>query len=251
MIKKDMLIGITVFVLIVGGIVGFNIYRRHSAHHALAVRMEEFAPRGGGPPATIEDLRKAIALYDEEIQRHVRDASQNANYWRILAMRLQDRGLHADALDAFARAIELSPERAVLHHMRGVSAGVMATSSYDNVTSRGDLTMREYYFNLAEQSYLRAIQLDDDYGRPRFALGILYVFEMNRAEEAIPLLERFLEIQRNHIDAMFVLGRAYFVTGRYRQALEMYESILRVTRSEQRQIDAQNNIRTILGLLDG
>ena len=252
MMKKETIKGLVVLLIIVATIVGFNVHRRFSDRHGFARRIAELSP-GGAPPRTIEDLRKAIGLYEAKIEQHVRDASQTAVYWKILGTRLQDRGLHSEALDAFARAIEYTPEQAVLHHLRGVSARILGMSSYDDGfgSSRNEPTKQEYYFSLAEKSFLRAIQLEDRYARPRYMLGLLYVFELNRPEEAIPHLERFLEISRSHVDAMFVLARAYFVTGQFQRALALYDQIASTTRDPQRQAEAENNRRIVLGLYDG
>jgi tetratricopeptide (TPR) repeat protein len=125
-------------------------------------------------------------------------------------------------------------------------AAIIAKNSYDTGVARTETPQRNYYFSLAEQAYLRAIELDAGYGRPRYGLGILYVFELDRPAEAIPHLERYLEISKNNVDAMFVLARAYYVNGQNQQALELYERIPSLTKDPKKQTDAENNKRTIL-----
>jgi tetratricopeptide (TPR) repeat protein len=249
-VKKDMRTGLVVITLIAALVIGFNIYRKYSARSSLAARITELSPRGG-PPGTIEGLREAITLYEAQIEQYVKDAAQTGVYWKILATRLQDKGLHTEALNALERAIAYNPEEATLHHLRGLSAGIVAKSHYDGALTREGISQQDYYFTLAERSYLRAIELNSDYGRPRYGLGILYVFELNRPAEAIPHLERYLEISKNNVDGMFVLARAYYMTGQYEPALELYERIPSLTKDPQKRADAAQNKQTVLGLLNG
>ena len=249
-IKKDMVTGLMVITVIAALVIGINVYRKYSVRSSLAARIAELGPHGG-PPATIEGLREAITLYEAQIEQHVKDAAQTGVYWKILATRLQDRGLHTEALNALARAIEYTPEEPTLHYLQGLSAAIVAKSSYNNATARGELTQQNYYFSLAEHSYLRAIQLDSDYGRPRYGLWILYVFELDRPEEAIPHLEHYMDISKNNVDGMFVLARAYYMMGQNQRALAVYDRISSLTKDPKKQAEAEQNKRTILGLPNG
>ena len=123
---KEIIIGI-IFVLVIGSII-FLVYRSTgSQNRELARRMAEISPRGG-PPETIDGLRRAIALYEEQIERNVREGAQTGVYWKILAIRLADRNMHQDALAALERAVYFHAEDPVLFNLTGVSAGVVAKS---------------------------------------------------------------------------------------------------------------------------
>jgi cytochrome c-type biogenesis protein CcmH/NrfG len=74
------------------------------------------------------------------------------------------------------------------------------------------------------------------------------VFELGRPQDAVPQLERLLSIQPSNIDAMFVLARAYFMTERYREAIELYDKIISRTRDRRVQAEALNNIDIIQGV---
>ena len=198
---------------------------------------------------SIEDIRRAIALYEKRIEQHVADAAQNADYWKILALRLQDRGLHGEALEALERGIYYTPADAALHNAVGLSAGVMAKSIH--LFPGRDTTERERYYAIAEEAYLRAIEIDSRYFRPRYGLSVLYVFELNRPIEALPHLERCLEISRNDVDTMFVLARAFYMLENYQAAIELYNRIITLTRDDQKRIDAQNNRRAVMERIHG
>lgn len=245
-IKKEVVIGIIIVLAVFTGIAGITIYRKSRNREDLAVRI---AALSDGPPSTIEGLRNAIAAYEKQIEQHVKDAAQLGVYWKILAVRLQDRGLHNEALDALERAIYFTPEDRALHYMTGVSAGYVAKNihSFPGV----DSSERDRYFALAEEGYLRAIEIDDRYLRPRYGVAVLYVFELDRPAEAVPHLLKYLEISGNDTDALFVLGRAYYVTGALKEALEVYDRIISITKDAQKRTEAQNNRQLVMGRLYG
>jgi len=240
-----------VMAILILGAVGcliYFIYQGTSARTSkeLAKRMAELSPRGG-PPETIDALRQAIALYEDQIERNVREGAQTGVYWKILATRLADRNMHNDALDALERAVYFNTEDPTLFYLTGVSAASVAKSIVG--FSVGDERQREHYFNLAEKSYLRALELDITYTRPMYGLGILYVFELDRPKDAVTHLERYLQIQTSDVSAMFVLARAFYVTGEYYRAIDLYDRIADRTKDKRLKEDALNNRDIIQGIL--
>jgi len=237
-------------ILILGavGCLIYFIYQSTSARTSkeLAKRMAELSPRGG-PPETIDALRQAIALYEDQIERNVKEGAQTGVYWKILATRLADRNMHNDALQALERAIYFNTEDAALFYLTGVSAASVAKSIVGFSVS--DERQREHYFKLAENSYLRALDLDITYTRPMYGLGILYVFELDRPQDAIVHLERYLQIQTSDVSAMFVLARAFYVTGEYYRAIDLYDRIADRTKDKKLRDDALNNRDIIQGIL--
>jgi len=237
-------------VLILGavGCLIYFIYQSTSARTSreLAKRMSELSPRGG-PPETIDGLRQAIALYEDQIERNVREGAQTGVYWKILATRLADRNMHNDALDALERAIYFNTEDATLFYLTGVSAASVAKSIVG--FSVNDEKQRDHYFNLSEKSYLRALDIDITYAKPMYGLGILYVFELDRPNDAIPHLERFLQIQTRDVSAMFVLARAFYSTKEFSRAIDLYDRIADRTKDKRLREDALNNRDMIQGML--
>jgi tetratricopeptide (TPR) repeat protein len=247
-IKKEALIGVGVIALIAAAILIFTGYNRNRQRDALAEEIAALNP-GNGPPETIEGLRSAIRAYEAKIALHVKDAAQTGVYWKILAYRLQGRGLHGEALKALEQAVSYAPLDPALHYLTGVSAGAMAKSSLNFEGSAGNMT-RENYYALAENGYLRAISLSERYFAPLYGLGVLYAFELGRPGEAVPYLLKGLEI-RADVDAMFVLARAYYMTESYREAVEMYERIIGFTGDPEKQQEAQINRQLALDRLYG
>jgi len=195
----------------------------------LAKRMAELSPRGG-PPETIDGLRQAIALYEDQIERHVKDAAQTGVYYKILATRLADRKLHNDALEALEKAIYYNTEDPLLFYLTGVSAG-SAAKSIVGFSMDADVK-REHFYDLAEKSYLRALELDITYTRAMYGLAVLYSFELDRPQDAIVQLERYLLINSSDTSAMFVLARSYFMIEDLTRASEIYQRIADRTRDK-------------------
>ena len=246
-VPKGAVTGIIVIGLVVIVAYGASMRQRYRDRGELAQRI--FSDGSQTIPNTIEGLRTAIGTYERRIEQHVRDAARTAMYWKILAVRLQDQSLHQEALEALERAISYTPEDPALHYYTGVSAGIMAKSRH--VFPGGDNFARDRYFVLAEDAFLRAIELDGRYLRPRYSLAVLYVFDLDRPEEAIPHLERSLEISRNDVDTMFVLARAFVMLREFQAAVELYDRIITLTRDEQKRIDAQNNRQMVMGQMYG
>jgi len=226
----------------------YFVYKQalQKTNRELAKRIAELSPRGG-PPETIDGLRKAIALYEDQIERNVREGAQTGTYWKILAIRLADKNMHNDALEAFERAIYYNTEDPTIYYLTGVSAA-SAAKSLVGFSSSSDRDKNRLY-RLSENSYLRALELDATYVRPMYGLGILYVFELDRPQEAIPYLERYLKINVSDVSAMFVLARAYYSTGNYSEALECYDRIINKTKNKDIKEEAFKNKDTIQGII--
>jgi tetratricopeptide (TPR) repeat protein len=246
-IKKEILTGLTVIAIILIGFIILINYQGNKGRSDLASRIISLG--NGGPPETIEGLKEAIAAYEKQIELYVKDAAQTGVYWKILATRLQEKGLHNEALEALEHALYYNPNDAVLHYLTGLSAAIVA-KTHHNFTGI-DNPERDRLFALAEEAYLSSLKIDEKYLRPRYALGVLYVFEFDRPEDAIPLMEQYLNFSTNDADAMFVLARAYFVTGDMEKALALYDMIISITRDEDKKKEAQNNRQVVMGRLYG
>ncbi|MDR1863651.1 MAG: tetratricopeptide repeat protein [Treponema sp.] len=235
--KKDFLIPFLVILTFILGLAALITYQTRKDRNDLAVHIAGLGR--SGTPATIEELKAAIGQYEKQIEAYVQAGAKTGIYWKILASRLQDRGLHNEALEALERAIYYTPEDPVLHYLTGISAATAAKSSHS--FPGGDNSAREGLFVLAEEAYRRAIELDGRYLNPRYGIGVLYVFELDRPEEAVPHLEKYLEISKSNVDVMFILARAYFVTGNFQSAADLYSRIISLTKDEAKRLEAQNN----------
>jgi len=222
----------------------YSLYQWHSKKYSkeLTNRIAELSPHGG-PPETVEGLRQAIALYEDQIERNIREAAQTGVYWKILAIRLADKNMHRDALAAFERARNYNTEDESLYYLTAVSAGIAAKSVLGNTEDARK--EREKYYDLCESAYLNAIRLDSTYTKPMYGLAVLYVFELNRPAEAIKHLERYLQLKPSDASVLAVFARAYYMTGNYLKAIDIYDKIISVTKDQKLKEEALNNINFI------
>jgi tetratricopeptide (TPR) repeat protein len=239
------IIGAAVFF---GGVYAVFYFTQNNERRELASRVAEYGPRKG-VPRTIEDLQKAIAAYEDLQEQHVKDAAQTATYWKILATRFQDKQMYIEAVKALRRAIEINPGDEVAHYLTGMNAAQSAKSMYDydeGEAGRGINAAR--YFNLAEEAYLRAIELEPEYAQARYGLAVLYVYELDRPALAVPQLLQYMENRSGDANAMFILARALYMTGEYNEAIEWYERGIPLSKDEKIRAEAQANRNYIMDL---
>lgn len=234
-------------VIVIGGIAAAWNFSKDREHRELAERISEFGPRKG-VPRTIDDLKRAIAAYEDAQELHVKDAAQTAVYWKILATRFQDRQMYLEAVKALEHAIRYTPDDEVLHYLTGLNAAQAAASLYGGAQgSPGEDTRR--YLALAETAYLRAVELEPSYTQARYALGVMYAFDLERPEAAIEQLLRYMENRSGDSDAMFVLARAYYMTGNYAEALNWYDRAIPLTKDAAKRKEAEANRNRLRDLL--
>jgi len=241
---------ITLLAVVLVIVSAFSMYSRYEKNKTYGAQAQRIYFSGASnPPSTVEELKAAIAEYEKRIERYASDVAQTGIYWKLLASRLQDRSLHGEALEALRNAAYYLPQDASIHYNTGLSAGIMAKASH--AFPGRENTEKEEYYSLAEEAFLRAIELDGRYLSPRYGLGVLYVFELDRPEDAIPHLQKYLEISRNDTDTMFVLARAYYMLRNYKAAVDLYDRIITLTMDEQKRKDAQNNRQAVMEQMNG
>jgi len=243
---KDAVVGLFAIVIFGALIVMVYHFEMEKGHRDLEKRIVGLSPKGG-PPETIDGLKNAIALYERQIELNVKTGAQTGVYWKILAIRLADKGMHKDALDAFERALYFKADDPTIFYLTGESASIAAASTLE--FNSNSVAERERYQNLAESAYLRAIDLDPTYAKPRLGLGVLYTFDMDRPADAVLHLDRYLQLMPNDIRGMFVLARAYYMTGENDRAVDLYSRIISRSKDPKVKAEAQNNIEIVRNLM--
>ncbi|MDE5899596.1 MAG: tetratricopeptide repeat protein [Treponemataceae bacterium] len=204
-------------------------------------KMEE----GVGSPTTIEEYKEAIAKYQERVADLQLAQGQIGIWYKILGTRYLDNKMYGEALKCFEAALQYYPDNQNLYYYVGICAGYMSRTALD-YTASGNLEAKARYLRLAESAYLQALKIEERYARALYALGVLYVFELDEPEKAVPYLEKLLTIEKRHTDGMFVLARAYYSTYEFDKAVEMYDKIIATTTSAEKKADAEENKRTVL-----
>ncbi|MCR4742734.1 MAG: tetratricopeptide repeat protein [Treponema sp.] len=204
-------------------------------------KMEE----GVSNPTSIEELKDAIEKYSDRVADIQMANSQIGIWYKILGTRYLDNKMYGEALKSFQKALEFYPDNQNLYYYVGVCAGYMSHAALDFGGS-GSSEVKLNYLKLAEESYLRAIQIEDRYVRALYGLGVLYVFELDEPVKAIPHLEKLLTIDTKNIDAMFVLARAYYSNYEFDKSVEMYDKIINTSKSAETKAAAEDNKKTVL-----
>ena len=196
-------------------------------------------------PTTIEELKDAIKKYQERVADVQLAQSQIGIWYKILGTRYLDNKMYGEALKCFQEALTYYPDNQNLYYYVGVCAGYMSHAAMDYNAS-GTNEVKYNYLKLAEEAYLRAISIEDRYVRALYGLGVLYVFELDEPEKAIPHLEKALSIDTKNLDTMFVLARAYYSSYEFDKAVEIYDKIIETTKSEDTKKTAEENKKIVL-----
>lgn len=207
-------------------------------------RMEENV----GNPTTKEEYEEAIKKYEKRALDLSTAEAQTGIWYKILGTRYLDQRMYGRALECFQKAIAFYPDNANLFYYVGVCAGYMANASLDFDAS-GSNPKKLNYLKLSEEGYIRALELDPKYYRAMYGISVLYLFETNEPEKAIPHMERFLQTQTKDIDGLFLLARAYYMNYEFEKAINLYDKIIQLNPNAEKVSEAQNNKKIVLDAL--
>lgn len=230
-----------ILLLVITAFVGIFIYKSTSSRNTLASRIAALSARKVNPK-TVKELRKAIDVYGKKIEQHKADAAGIGIYWKLLGSKILDENkpMYGEALDALKIAVKYYPEDESIHYLIGMAAGNMAKAEYFSPEDKAE------YYRIAEEAYLRAIDLYDSYSRALYGLGVLYVFELNRPEDAIPCLERFLELDKFDTKGMFALAAAKYMTEDYAGSVDVYDRIISLSKNKEEKKNAEQLKRQVM-----
>ncbi len=207
------------------------------------IRRVQQLEEGVDNPTTIDELTEAITKYQHRVEDVLNADIRTGMWYKILAIRYLDNGMYEKALENFRLAVEFYPTNQNLFYYIGVCAGFMAKSSLEYEPG---MNARARYLALSESAYLRAIELQGDYVRALYGLAVLYSFELNEPEKAIAMVSRALEIEKKNTDAMFILARSLYMTGRNEEAAELYDTISSITKDDRKKEAARQNKALVL-----
>lgn len=209
------------------------------------IRRMQALEEGVDNPTTVQELEEAISKYQKRVEDVLNADIRTGMWYKILAIRYLDNAMYEKALENFRIAIEFYPTNQNLYYYVGVCAGYLAKASLD-FEATGSRAEQSRYYALAESAYLRAIELEPRYVRALYGVSVLYVFELEKPDEAIRHLSVVLEIEKKNVDAMFILARAYFMTGNAEDAVSLYDAILGITKDEKKLQSARENKAFVL-----
>lgn len=210
-----------------------------------AIIRAQHLEEGVDSPSTPEELKEAIKKYQNRISDIQLATGQVGIWYKLLGLRHIDQKQYGEAMKAFQEALKYYPANQNLYYYVGVCATNMANASLD-FNGTGNSTTKYNFLKTAESAFLQAIDLEPRYFKALYSLGVLYVFQLNECEKAIPILQRACDIEVRNVDPMFVLARAYYVTGLFDEAVEIYDKIASMTKNEAKKREAENNKNIVL-----
>ena len=215
-----------------------------SCNKVTSIRRLQELEEGVSNPNTEAELKDAIRKYEKRVDDIIIAEERIGIWYKILGSRYMDQKMYKKALKAFQSALEYYPENPNLFYQAGLAASLTAKNSLDFELTGTDIEKKRY-FALAVSAYTRALEIDPKHSKAVYALSVLYIFELNRPAEAIPILEKITEWEKKPIDHLFLLGAAYYMTGENEKAIAVYERIIEVSSSEEKKAKAESNIREI------
>ncbi|MBC8555966.1 MAG: tetratricopeptide repeat protein [Candidatus Brocadiales bacterium] len=145
------------------------------------------------------------------------------------------------AEESFLKAIELNPDYPKSYHNLGIlqAAQQRTKEAIDNLEKLIELepNIAEHYCNLGIIYYLEgsyydselffsmALEIDSDHPDTLLNLGKL-LFNLERTDEAISLIERFHKIGSSNTEAMFILGMCFLKKNDKENAQTYWEKTL-------------------------
>lgn len=207
---------------------------------ANSIRRMQKMEEGVDNPTTIEEYREAIKKYEKRVA-DIELANEQIGIWyKILGSRYLDKKMYGEAFKCYQKSIEYFPQNQNLYYWLAVCAGYMSKAALD-YDANADTSKKYNYLKLSESAYLEAIRIEPRYVRALYGLSVLYVFELDESEKAIPYLETLLSVDTGHTDAKFVLANAYYRNGMMQKAIDIYDDIEKNSKSAEARAAAAEN----------
>jgi len=182
------------------------------------------------------ELMATIKKYEKDIGDIISDQNNRSEFLKLLGLKYMDYKMWTLASEQFKQAMEITPESSRIHYYRAVALGQMAV----NESNR---SQRQQLLTEAEFEYQRALELDNMfYSSAAYGLAILYVFEMDRTDEAEELLDEIIQKDPAFLKAKMLRGQLYERERETVKAIEMYQSILNADRDSELMEAAKNRL---------
>lgn len=193
----------------------------------------------------IAQYRDAIKKNKSEFQQAIQAAGRIARFNKLLAIQYMEVGMFGLALESLQEALLIEPQNEVLFYLSGVSS-MQVAKVYP--VANAEYTR---LINDAEYAFQRSAELNKEYTDPLLALSMLYIFNKEEPNLALPLLERLrgLEPSNPHVHAL--IGRVHVADGDFAQATQSYQLAAELYNETEYRQQSLDNIATIESLQRG
>lgn len=182
-----------------------------------------------------KDIDKYRKIVDEKI-----DASEKlGTYYKLMGLKYLDYTMYRRALEAFEEALNIYPENANVLYYAGLTSARLSKTEASQVESSNLL-------NQAVRYYRASLSVNNRFSSPMYGLAILYVYEVDQPELAVPLMELYNTIQKSSMDGRFLLAVALYASGREGEAVEAYNYIIDRSENSLEVESARSNRNSIL-----
>jgi TolB-like protein len=158
-----------------------------------------------GAPATAESDRTSPAAYERFLRARQR-------------MYERSKASLEDARRLFDEVIDLDPGYAPAYAERGIAAMLLADDSYGDIPPEEAQQQGRRFLDLA-------LELDPESAEALAGLGLYFINEGGRADEAVAVLERSLDLNPNQLEASLWLATALELQGDIQRNLEVLEEL--------------------------
>ncbi len=187
----------------------------------------------------IENLEKTLSEEKGEIEISSDDLEKLGEFSKMLSVHLMREEMYEKALFYLKKALSYYPENSILLYKAALCSARTAKFTIDN-------EKKNRLFNDSEKYYLSALAKNPDYTAALYGLAVLYIFELDRSFESEKYLLHILEVEKKHVEAMFLLGRVYVLKGEDNKAIEMYEKIISYSNVKEKKRKAEEFIAEII-----
>ncbi|MDA3950865.1 MAG: hypothetical protein PF508_16785 [Spirochaeta sp.] len=188
----------------------------------------------------VEELRRDITRYEEEISETVQNYRRVASFQKSLAQELIRGEMYGPALEALERAMDLQSENAVLYYFAGVAAARSA---------RGHILDGEEtdYLSRAERLFGEALALRPDYKDALFAMAVLLAFDLQRPEEALEYSRRLSQLETGDPGVRFLHANVLVRNGMVDEAIAVYDDLAQTAPGTDQRARARENRDALRG----
>jgi tetratricopeptide (TPR) repeat protein len=222
----------------------FSLFSCKKTDQGLLERMRQME-EGGEEVRDIDNdewnikMKKDIDHFSKILDEKIEAGEKLGTYYKLIGLKYMDYSMFHLALEAFEEALAIYPENPNVLYNAGLASARLSKTS-------GTASDRNVFLEKAERYYLASLAVNNRFSSPMYGLAILYVYELNEPELAIPLLEQYNSIQKSSMKGRFLLASAYFASGNEGKAVEEYTYIIDHSEDDIQVESARSNRNSIL-----
>jgi len=186
-----------------------------------------------------KELRADILRFSKVLDEKVDAGEKLGTYYKLIGLKYLDYSMFHLALEAFEKALEIYPENPNVLYNAGLASARLSKTAGSEMDSK-------MFIDRAVRYYKASLSVNNRFSSPMYGLAILYVYELNQPELAIPLLEVYNTIQKSSMSGRFLLASAHFASGNEGEAVDVYNQIIEKSDNDIEVESARSNRNNIL-----